>query len=399
MPTFLAAKQVPRIPNHRAARLSALDLAMIRTVPPGGNWKDIPETIPSRRLEQIRSSYAAGRGSRSTYYGRLHPDAPAYTINTFFSRPGNGCHIHYEQDRVLSPREAARLQSFPDSFVFSGGQTAVAAQIGNAVPPLLAFQIALGLRTRGEFVDLFAGAGGLSLGFVWAGWQPLVASDIDRHALETYYNNIHKETVHGDIRADGVMNEIVSIVARSRTASRPLWLLGGPPCQGFSTAGKRRSIDDQRNRLFEHYVRLLATLRPAGFVFENVTGLLSMAEGRAFAEIRAALEAPGYSTTVWKLRSEEYGIPQRRTRIVVMGTRRGDPVAAPPTPVTRFLQGSSLPVVFSVREALSDLPSIEPGFDGSDLEFSSDPANCYQQFMRGRIPVTQLLQSVTWEAR
>ena len=105
------------IPNHKAAKLSELDMMIVNSVPPGGNWKNIPLDVPSKRIEQIRDSYAQGKGSRSTYYGRLLPDMPAYTINTYFNRPGNGCHIHYEQDRVLSQREAARLQSFPDDFL------------------------------------------------------------------------------------------------------------------------------------------------------------------------------------------------------------------------------------------------------------------------------------------
>ena len=90
------------IANHIAPRLSELDIRMVKSVPEGGNWKNIPETIPSKRLEQIRESFKRGEGSRSTYYGRLRRCDPAYTISTYFSRPGNGCHIHYEQDRVLS---------------------------------------------------------------------------------------------------------------------------------------------------------------------------------------------------------------------------------------------------------------------------------------------------------
>ena len=74
--------------NHYASSLSELDMQVIKCVPPGGNWKNIPESVPSQRLAQIRESYKAGKGSRSTYYGRLRPDMPAYTINTYFNRPG-----------------------------------------------------------------------------------------------------------------------------------------------------------------------------------------------------------------------------------------------------------------------------------------------------------------------
>ena len=198
------------IPNHYAAKLSELDMQVVHCVPPGGNWKDIPESIPSQRLAQIRESYKAGKGSRSTYYGRLLPNMPSYTINTYFNRPGNGCHMHYSQDRTLSQREAARLQTFPDSFVFKGSISAINNQIGNAVPVLLSYQIAEEIPFKGQFVDLFCGAGGLALGFVWAGWKPIIANDIDKYAIETHRTNIGEEAICGDINSQEVFDRIVS---------------------------------------------------------------------------------------------------------------------------------------------------------------------------------------------
>src|SRR3990167_2201890 len=132
------------IKNHYSATLSSIDLQMVQNVPPGGNWKNIPTSIPSKRLEQIRHSYQNGGGSRSTYYGRLVASKPSYTISTYFNRPGNGCFIHYDskQNRLISQREAARLQGFPDNFEFIGSKTNVNKQIGNAVPVILAYQIA-----------------------------------------------------------------------------------------------------------------------------------------------------------------------------------------------------------------------------------------------------------------
>ncbi|GAG20948.1 unnamed protein product, partial [marine sediment metagenome] len=209
-----------RIANHVAPALSAIDLRMVRSIPPGGNWKDIPSSIPSKRLAGIRKSYAAGEGSRSTYYGRLRADAPAYTISTYFPRPGNGCHIHYDfaggQHRTISYREAARLQSFPDDFVFSGTKTSICKQIGNAVPPLLAYQLALHLGTLGVFLDLFSGAGGLALGFKWAGWKPILANDMEPSFLETYRKNVHEATLCGDVTNDAVLDSIVNEVRRQR---------------------------------------------------------------------------------------------------------------------------------------------------------------------------------------
>ena len=110
---------------------------MVKHIPEGGNWRNIPETVPSKRLDQIRKS-----GGRTTYYGRLRNDKPSYTISTYFNRLGNGCYIHPNQDSLISLREGARLQSFKDSFYFCGPKTSIYKQIGNAVPPLLGRTIA-----------------------------------------------------------------------------------------------------------------------------------------------------------------------------------------------------------------------------------------------------------------
>jgi len=382
------------ISNHFTPSLSELDLQMVRAVPPGGNWKDIPLSIPSKRLTQIRESYAAGEGSRSTYYGRLKPDAPAYTVNTYIGRPGNGCFVHYDweggQHRMISQREAARLQSFPDSFAFQGSRSDVNVQIGNAVPPLLAFQVANAISPEsGQFVDLFCGAGGLSVGFAWAGWKPLVATDWSSSAVATYKENIHDAVIEGDLRDGRVLAEVLAIAERARSVEAPLWIIGGPPCQGFSTAGNARTLADDRNHLFEPYRDTLEQLRPDGFVFENVPGLLNMHRGGVLALIRRELERPGYVTDVWDLRAEQHGVPQRRRRILIVGRRPGTPALSPPVRITRLENDEpgfdQLPIVYSVDEALGDLPPLEPGQDGSGLPYRSDPRNSYQAFVRGGV--------------
>lgn len=390
------------IPNHYAARLSELDEVMVRAVPPGGNWKDIPKSVPSQRLEQIRVSYAAGEGSRSTYYGRLQPNAPAYTINTYFGRPGNGCHLHYDyaggQHRTISHREAARLQSFPDSFVFHGSRSAVAQQIGNAVPPLLAFQIAKTFGAPGLFLDLFSGAGGMGLGFAWAGWRPIVASDIEKSFLATYRANVDEKTICGDICDDAVFTAIVETckAARHSFPGVPFFVLGGPPCQGFSTAGNRRSMDDDRNWLFKRYNELVELVHPDAFVFENVPGLMNMEGGRVFEMVRRELEANVRRLSVWKLRAEEYGVPQRRTRVVLVGETREVSWARPPQQVTQLGAESdlfgALPQAVTVGEALSDLPPVKAGEDGSAMNYLHEPMNPYQRLMRGCLTADEYLQ-------
>lgn len=399
-PTKTDPPQNVKINNHYSASLSELDLMIARAVPPGGNWKNIPVHVPSQRLEQIRISFAAGEGSRSTYYGRLRPDAPSYTISTYFSRPGNGCHLHYDdgQDRVLSQREAARLQSFPDSFVFQGSKNSINQQIGNAVPPLLAYQIASCFPKKGQFVDLFSGAGGLALGFVWAGWEPIVANDVEGSYLKTYQANIDESVVLGDIRDANVFERLVAISRERRNPKVPLLVLGGPPCQGFSTAGNRRSMDDDRNWLFRQYKKVLQEVEPTAFVFENVTGLLNMDGGRVFEMVKSELLKEAKSLSAWKLKAEQYAIPQRRTRVILVGSSQ--PMSAPP--LMTELEGQStlfgaLPPAVTVREALSDLPPLIPGEDGSAKDYLCQPQSPYQQFMRGKISPDEYLATLAQE--
>jgi DNA (cytosine-5)-methyltransferase 1 len=387
------------IANHYSSALSDLDIEMVRTIPPGGNWKNIPMSIPSKRLEQIRASFRRGEGSRSTYYGRLRPDAPAYTINTYFGRPGNGCHIHPAQDRVLSHREAARLQSFPDSFHFQGSKAKAAVQIGNAVPPLLAYQVALQFGEPGCFVDLFAGAGGLSLGFVWAGWTPLVANDLEPRFLETYAANVHRAVVPGDIRDAEVRHDLVETAreARRQTSDGPFLVLGGPPCQGFSTAGNRRSVHDERNHLFLDYRAVVESLEPDGFVFENVTGLLNMEGGRVFHEVRAILGEAVDELVLWQVGAEDYGVPQRRSRVMLIGRRTGEVLPAP-EPVTAFPLDAAArtgrPLATSVSEAIDDLPPLGPGEDATSCDYVSDARCEYQKLMRGEIDAGQFISKL-----
>lgn len=380
------------IANHISSRISDLDLEVARAVPPGGNWKNVPLDIPLARLDTIRKGFAEGKGSRSTYYGRLHPDQPSYTINTWFTRPGNGCHLHYDyetpQHRTLSLREAARLQSFPDDFIFVGSRTSIAKQIGNAVPPLLAFQLALALGERGQFVDLFSGAGGLGLGFAWAGWKPVVASDIEDKFLATHSENISCPTVPGDLRDPEVASALLALAKRARKENPdlPLWVLGGPPCQGFSTAGKRRSMEDERNHLFRDYAELVRKLEPDGFVFENVMGLLNMEKGRVFKMVREALADVQPFVEHFVLRSDEYAVPQRRSRVVLIGHSRLRGVAVPDR-ITSMSEEHDLFSQFApaitVRQALSDLPPIGNGEDGQELDYLTPPASPFQQLMRG----------------
>jgi DNA (cytosine-5)-methyltransferase 1 len=393
-------KHRAKIPNHLSSKLSDLDMRIVHSVPPGGNWKNIPVDIPSKRIAQIRQSYALGKGSRSTYYGRLLASKPSYTINTYLNRPGNGCHIHYSQNRVLSQREAARLQSFPDSFVFSGPQGIVNTQIGNAVPPLLAYQIAKeiekSLGKPGVFVDLFSGAGGMGLGFKWAGWTPLLANDINSRFLETYSNNVDSNVICGSIAEDSIFKELCRQATSLKKIhkGKPFWVLGGPPCQGFSTAGKKRTMEDPRNSLFIHYREFLEAVVPDGFVFENVAGLISMDKGAVFERVKREFSDIVPNLTGWVLNTDDYAIPQRRKRVILIGAHKKKINVLKPELLTSNGESdlfSNFKPWVSVEDALSDLPELTQGEDGSNKDYRSFPKSNYQKLMRGEISPQEYL--------
>lgn len=131
-----------KVSLHFVPIMSERDKLFVHYIAPGGNYKDIPDEISTRRIMTFKKT-----GGRTTTYGRLHPDKPAYTINTYFNRPNVGANYHYSEERLIAPREGLRLQSFPDYFtpVFSS-QRSLYRQIGNAVPPLLAQVLAESIK-------------------------------------------------------------------------------------------------------------------------------------------------------------------------------------------------------------------------------------------------------------
>lgn len=127
-----------KLENHFYPKMSELDKQIISYVKPGGNYMDVPDSVPSNRIKTFKKT-----GGRTTCYGRLLPEKPAYTINTHFNRPNVGCNIHYSENRLITVREAMRLQSFPDDYVIhSTTKRGYHTVVGNAVPPILSRSLA-----------------------------------------------------------------------------------------------------------------------------------------------------------------------------------------------------------------------------------------------------------------
>jgi DNA (cytosine-5)-methyltransferase 1 len=165
-------------------------------------------------------------------------------------------------------------------------------------------------------VSLFAGCGGSSLGYSMAGFREILAVEWDEHAVETFKANFPDVPVwRGDI-AELSVEECLRL-----TGLQPGELDGFPPCQGFSTAGKRK-MDDGRNQLFQEYVRLLRGLRPKVLVMENVSGMVKGKMKLIFVEILRELKASGYKVSARLMNAMYFGVPQSRERMIFIGVRK-----------------------------------------------------------------------------
>lgn len=234
-----------------------------------------------------------------------------------------------------------------------------------------------GERSQPTLVDLFCGAGGLSLGLQMAGFRPVYAVDFDRHAVATYKANHPDTRVACKDIADVTVREILDAAG-----GEPIDLIaGGPSCQGFSTHGKRIE-DDPRNFLFHHFVRLVKQVKPKYFLMENVKGLLTFRGGYFRKLIEGSFAAAGYRVASRVVCAADYGVPQLRYRIVFIGTRTGGDLSFPePTHGGVGLFDGLQPAV-TVEDALSDLPLLGDDFYSRRREYSSSPSNVYQRYLR-----------------
>lgn len=354
------------VANHDALRHSDKVIERYRWIPEGGMLPP-PENLP---VDIRRSNFGST-------YKRLHRGLPSLTIV-----PGNNAlPVHPTLDRSLTPREAARIQTFPDDYVFSGDRRRQCILVGNAVPPLLAkvlaasiwerilpFKGALALASAAvpvgalgakasrkkidqsesakvdlaspTFVDLFSGAGGFKIGFSRAGLRPLVCADNNADVAKTHkYNYPNVPFVLGDLALPEIQAEVVSTAD-----SNPFIVVGGPPCQGFSIFGKRRLAShavkdaraDPRNRLVFSFVDTVARLRPRWAVMENVAGFASLDDGWFVRALVEEFHKIGYTNVEHRiLNCAEYGVPQQRRRFVLVANRTGHII---PWPKKKFFE-------------------------------------------------------------
>lgn len=380
-------KKGDEVPNHNELKHSEKVIARYRHIPEGGMLPP-PEELP----EEIR------RQNFGSTYKRLSRNAPSLTIV-----PGNNAlPIHPVLDRSLTPREAARIQTFPDDYVFEGDRRRQCILVGNAVPPkmgkvlaesiwskILPFKGSLSklssekpltikknsvpelseripsvLPTAGPgFVDLFSGAGGFKIGFSNAGLRPLICADNNHIVGKTHaFNYPGVPFLLGDLGLPEIQDQVVAQVN-----AEPFVVVGGPPCQGFSVFGKRRmagqtGIDpraDPRNRLVFSFVDTVAKLRPRWVVMENVAGFASLDDGSFVTEIVSELIRIGYQNVEYRiLDTAAYGVPQRRRRFILIANRTGHII---PWPKQKFFECPTdwQKPFRTVGQAISDLAEEE----------------------------------------
>lgn len=164
-------------------------------------------------------------------------------------------------------------------------------------------------RKHYKIVSLFSGSGGLDLGFLKTNQVEIVlANDINKYACDTYKENIGNHILCEDIRK---LNKLPNVDI----------LIGGPPCQGFSTANPNRSFDDPRNWLFKEYARILKEVNPSIFVLENVSGMVTLEKGTVLKLILKELSNCGYNVQYQILNAKNFGTAQNRKRTIIVGTK------------------------------------------------------------------------------
>ncbi len=232
-------------------------------------------------------------------------------------------------------------------------------------------------------IDLFSGVGGVAQGIKFSGgFETLLVNDVDSDMCNSFKINFPKYNV--------ICESIANLDFKKMIGKHKVNLvIGGPPCQAYSTSGKRL-MEDPRAVLYHQYFRCLNELQPQMFVYENVKGLLSMGGGALFSDLKSLFGSLGYNIQAKILNAADYGVPQERERVIVVGVRDGMKFQYPNPTHRPIISGNTqdlfnsnnLPIHLTLQDALSDLPLINA--NESSSIYSSDPQNYFQKLMRSK---------------
>jgi len=200
-----------------------------------------------------------------------------------------------------------------------------------------------------KILSLFSGCGGLDLGLCQAGNKIVWANDFDEYAVTTYKNNIGNHIVLGDIK-----NIDIDTLPNCDV------VVGGFPCQGFSMANMKRSVDDERNTLYRFFYNAIKLKQPKYFIAENVKGILNLGKGEVIKQIQSDFENAGYVVSINPVNMADYGVPQTRQRVIIIGQRKdiGNVLKFEfPLPSHSSKPTEGLLPWVTIKEAIEDLPN------------------------------------------
>jgi len=239
------------------------------------------------------------------------------------------------------------------------------------------------MKKKLKVIDLFCGVGGLSFGFAHDdNFEIVAANDILPNMTKAYSLNHPTVKVYDEDIKNFSAKKIGSDL--NIKANEIDIIVGGPPCQAYSTVGKRL-IDDPRGKLFQEYYRVLKEFNPKLFLFENVKGLLSIQDGELLETIISLFKSLGYKVQYKLLNAADFGAPQLRERVIIIGSKLKNNFNYPkmthynPEEPLDLLKNDLKPYL-TLEEAISDLPFIKSGEES--FEYASEPKNDFQKLMR-----------------
>ena len=221
-------------------------------------------------------------------------------------------------------------------------------------------------------IDLFSGCGGLSKGFIDAGYNVILGVDHDKAALETFkYNHQNAQGVQIDLSEKEAFTKIDELINQTKIDL----IIAGPPCQGFSLSGSR-NFDDDRNKLYLKVFDAVKHFKPKGFVIENVTGMATLYQGKIKEEILNRFDQLGYNVESQILCTADYGVPQMRKRLIFVGINKSIGKFQFPKPLLTRDQ------YVTCKQSLNDLPPLEDMLGDAIQEYHTKPNSEYQKYMR-----------------
>lgn len=235
----------------------------------------------------------------------------------------------------------------------------------------------MGVKKVLNCIDLFCGCGGLSKGFLDAGYKVLVGVDNNQPALDTFKLN-HQGGI--PLNADLSKQETFDEIKRLAGENDIDVIIAGPPCQGFSLSGPR-NFDDERNKLYLAVIEMVKQFKPLGFIIENVPGMATLYDGQIKDEILRRFRAMDYNIEYKILCAADYGVPQTRRRLVFMGIRKDIGIPKFPEPILKPEN------YITCKDAISDLPSLVDNIGAETAEYESKPLTEYQKKMRGNCKI------------